>query len=97
MRFEGATTWRVVGVQGDRELLLDFLLGEPPFHREALTRSTSLPFHGHDLRLVTLEALYILKSIENRPQDRLDIDTIERLKGPTLDRSYIHRWIKELT
>lgn len=93
MRFERATIWRVVGVQGDRELLLDFLLGEAPFHREALARSTTLPFHGQTLRLVTLEDLYILKSLAGRPQDLLDIATIERLKGPQLDRAYLSRWI----
>lgn len=93
MRFERASIWRVVGIKGNRELLLDFLLGEDPFHREALTRSTRLSFHGHELHLVTLEDLYILKARAGRPQDRLDIETIERLKGPQLDRSYLRRWI----
>lgn len=92
MAFKTATIWRVVAVLDGRELVLDFLLGEDDFCREALRRRQQANFLGHKIWLVTLEDLYIFKRRADRPQDRVDIDTIERLKGPLLDRPYIQRW-----
>lgn len=95
MVFRTIVVWRVVAVQGNRELVLDFLLGEDDFCREALQRKTTAAFHGHALSLVTIEDLYLLKLCADRPQDRLDLATMERLKGPSLDRAYIASWRKQ--
>lgn len=95
MTFAMAKIWRVVGVKGDRELIVDFLLADSNFHKEALKRKLIIDFHGHKVPIVTLEDLYILKKLAGRPQDLVDIDAIERAQAPDVDRDYIDKWLAQ--
>ena len=93
MVFAKASIWRVVGIKGQRELLIGFLMGDSDFHRQALRRKLIVDFHGHKVPIVTLEDLYLLKHLAGRPQDIVDIGAIERKRASELDRDYLDGWL----
>ncbi len=97
MVFSNAVIWRVVGIKGNRELIIDFLLGDTAFHRQVLKRKLNLDFSGHKVPIVTLEDLYLLKHLAGRPQDLVDIDVIERTLGSEIDRDYLNMWLNRWT
>ncbi len=96
LRFQAVTIWRAVSVQNSREIILDFMLAETPFHRNAIERAMELDFFGLRLKVVTPEDLIILKKCAHRPQDMLDIATIYKYFGDDIDDDYIERCMKEL-
>ena len=93
MVLTGATIWRVVCVQGVREIIVDFLLGDGDFHQAALDRRQFIEFSGIHLAIVTPEDLYLLKARSVRPQDRLDMDRVRQHYGAALDQDYIKGWL----
>jgi len=95
MRFQETYIWRIVGIKGDKEVLLDFILANTPFHKEALKRRFEINFESLSIPIVTLEDLFILKSLADRPQDKVDIEQIKRLYEDRLDWPYIKKHLKE--
>lgn len=95
MILSGARIWRIVGIQGKRELVIDFLMGDSDFHREALHRKLTIDFHGRSLPIVTIEDLYLLKRRADRPQDRVDVDVLTKQRSSSMDWPYIHHWLDQ--
>ena len=96
MQFARATIWRAVSFQNGRELILDFLLADSPFHQNALQRALTLDFLGSTLKVVTLEDLVLLKKCANRPQDLADLAKIHAMFQETLDHAYLAYWAQAL-
>lgn len=95
MRFRQTYIWRMVGIKEGREVVLDFILANTPFHKESLKRRFEVDFEGLSIPIVTLEDLFILKSLADRPQDKVDIERIKRLCEDKLDWTYIKKYLKE--
>jgi hypothetical protein len=96
MQFHLVKIWRAVGYKNNRELILDFLLAELPFHHHILKRAVGFDFLGFPLKVVTLEDLILLKKCAKRPQDVADITTIYASYNDEIDHDYIAFWTKEL-
>jgi hypothetical protein len=93
MTVAGASIWRVVGIEGKRELIIDFVMSDSDFYRDALRRKLVITFHEHRLPIVTVEDLYLLKRLADRPQDRVDVEAIEQRFGHSLDWTYVTHWL----
>ena len=96
MAFKRATIWRVIGGEGEREVILDLILAESEFHRTALGRKRIVEFAGLSLPIVAPEDLVLLKALADRPQDRVDIHGIITAYGAELDYEYVKKWAKQL-
>ena len=73
MQFKKARVFRTLGIDGEDEYIMDFILGETRFHQEALFRKKRIDLEGISLPILTPEDLLLLKALANRPQDRVDI------------------------
>ncbi len=90
----GVLLYRLVGVQGDREIMVDVIVPENSLLLSSiLERKVLIDFNGVNLPVVSIEDLYVLKNFSNRLQDKSDCEMIEEIRGPDLDREYIGRWI----
>jgi hypothetical protein len=96
MQFKKDRVFRTLGIDGENEYIMDFILGETQFHQEALSRKTTIDLEGISLPILTPEDLLLLKALANRPQDRVDISNIVEFFGDKLDRAYLERWKREL-
>ena len=96
MQFKKARVFRTLGIDGENEYIMDFILGETRFHQEALSRKKRIDMEGISLPILTPEDLLLLKALANRPQDRVDISNIVDFFGDKLDRAYIENWKKEI-
>ena len=86
MQFKKARVFRTLGIDGENEYIMDFILGETRFHQEALSRKKTIDLEGISLPILTPEDLLLLKALANRPQDRVDISNIVEFFGEKLDR-----------
>lgn len=96
MAFEKARIWRALGITGNREFLVDFLLADTAFHKAALTRKQTVEFQGTSLPIVTIEDLLLLKTLASRPQDAVDITNIQAAYPGELDMDYVREWAERL-
>jgi len=96
MAFERARIWRALGITGNREFLVDFLLADTAYHRAALARKQIVDFQGTALPIVTIEDLVLLKALASRPQDAVDITNIQTAYSGELDMDYIREWAERL-
>ncbi len=96
MQFKNARVFRTLGIDGDIEYIMDFILGETRFHQEALSRKKQIDLEGISLPILSPEDLLLLKALANRPQDRVDISNIVDFFADKLDRAYLERWKREL-
>jgi predicted nucleotidyltransferase len=96
MPFKGVSIWRVVGINEEREAIVDLLLAQSEFHRQALTRKRTVDFQGLALPIVTLEDLIILKAMAGRLQDLADIDHIKQQPDLQIDWPYMEAWREKL-
>lgn len=93
MSFKGQTIWRLVGVPQECEVVVDLLLAESDFLREALSRKRTIEFLGLPVPLLTLEDLILLKLLADRLQDRADLEKIEQRRADLqVDWGYVQRW-----
>jgi hypothetical protein len=85
--------WRFVGID-DEETVIDILVSDDEFFAEsALKRINSLNFKNQEIPVLSLEDIYIMKKKSTRYQDIHDCKMIEEIKGESLDRAYIEKWI----
>ncbi|WP_447973286.1 nucleotidyltransferase [Nitrospira sp. Kam-Ns4a] len=90
--FKGVSIWRVVGIKEGRETIVDLLLAQSEFHRQALARKQAVEFEGVTLPLVTLEDLIILKAMAGRLQDLTDLEHIKERPDLRVDWPYVEAW-----
>lgn len=96
MPFKGVSIWRVVGIKEERETIVDLLLAQSEFHRQALARKRTVDFQGLALPIVTLEDLILLKVMAGRLQDLADIDHIKQQPDLQVDWPYVEGWREKL-
>ena len=97
MRFQGISIWRAVGIRGDQEVVVDFLLADSEYLRTALARRRVVAFDALQVPILTLEDLILLKTIAGRLQDRADLEKIEaRQVKLAVDWGYVEKWKAKL-
>jgi hypothetical protein len=96
MQFKKARVFPTLGIDGENEYIMDFILGENRFHHEALTRKNRIDLDGITLPILSPEDLLLLKALADRPQDRVDISNMVNFFGDKLDWAYLERWKNEL-
>lgn len=92
MDFRGVSVWRVVGIRGQREIIVDLLLAQSAFLRKALERKRTVEFQGLALPIVTLEDLVLLKAMAGRLQDLADLEKIKQRPELGVDWGYVRDW-----
>ena len=92
MEFDRIRVWRVVTVNEDKEIIVDFLLAESEFHKSAIRRSSEIEFFDIKLKVVSLEDLIILKILSNRVQDKADLERIFKGMKTDIDYEYLDYW-----
>lgn len=70
---------------------VDLFLAESAFQRELIHRRQRETLDDHDIWIVTVEDLILLKLIANRPRDLLDIQDVRFMHGQ-LDEDYLRTW-----
>ncbi|MEK6543567.1 MAG: hypothetical protein AABZ44_03940 [Elusimicrobiota bacterium] len=73
-------------------LHVDCLIAATAFEAEALTRSITIKFEGHALRLPSPEDLILLKLIVGRDKDLLDAKSIALKHKDKLETAYMRGW-----
>ncbi len=48
------------------------------------------------MQVLAPEDIVLLKLLFFRAKDKLDIERVVQLQGPTLDREYVRRWLVEM-
>jgi predicted nucleotidyltransferase len=96
MVFKGIPIWRVVGVLDEKEVVVDLLIAQSDFLRQALARKRTVDFLGLPLPIVTLEDLVILKAMAGRLQDRADLEKIKQQPDLQVDWDYVRHWQEKL-
>ncbi len=90
---KGISIWRAVGISQDQEVVVDLLLADSEYLRQALCRRQTVEFDDLPVAILTLEDLIILKTLAGRLQDQADLGRIESRKGDLqIDWSYVQRW-----
>ena len=92
----GEDAARVVAKHGDLFLAhggcrLDLFLNSIPLHLRAAQRTRTMSLLGHDIPILSVEYLVVLKLLFNRHKDIVDIEHIVAAIGDDLDRQYIQR------
>ena len=93
MVFHGVSIWRCVGIRGGQEVVVDLLLADSEFLREALARRRTVAFNQLQVPILTLEDVILLKTLAGRLQDRADLENIEARQAELrVDWSYVEEW-----
>lgn len=97
MVFNGVSIWRVVGFRNEKEIIVDLLLAESEFLKQALMRKQTMEFLGMALPIVTIEDLIVLKIMAGRLQDRADLEKIKQSGVQVqVDWDYVRTWQEKL-
>ena len=96
MVFNRTRIWRMVCVSAGVEFILDFILADSEFQRQAIRRAKSVEYAGAKISILAIEDLYIMKTIASRPQDIADLENIRLLMNDSIDWKYVDFWEKEL-
>jgi len=91
MIFERAKIERVIH---RKDIVIDFLIAEDNYKRNAVKRSKKLYLKGEEISIVSVEDLIILKLLSHREVDILDVKNLLRLED--IDRDYINNWVEKL-
>jgi hypothetical protein len=80
------------------EMQVDLLLADSAYHRQALDRRINVVLPGADLEIAVLgcEDLILHKLLAGRLIDAADVAALLSRNGPSLDRSYLEKWLNEL-
>ena len=96
MDFKGLSIWRVVGIRGGKEVIVELLLAQSDFLRQALARKRIVDFLGLALPIITLEDLVILKAMAGRLQDLADLEKIKQRSELRINWDYVKAWQTKL-
>ena len=96
MLFNSTRIWRMVCVSAGVEFILDFILADSEFLRQALGRAKPVEHAGARIFILAIEDLYIMKTIASRPRDIADIDNIKLLMNDSVDWAYVDTWKTKL-
>ena len=97
MKLKGVSIWRCMGLRGQQEVVVDFILADSVFLQSALTRRRQILLGGQMVAILTLEDLMLMKILAGRLQDQADLEKIEANKTQLqIDWSYIEYWRKML-
>lgn len=91
MKLRGISIWRCVGLRGNQEVIVDFLLADSEFLQSALVRKKQIPFGGQLVCVLALEDLMLMKMVAGRLQDQADLERITQA-GLQVDWGYIDQW-----
>ena len=93
MVFRGISIWRCVGILQNQEVVIDLLLADSEYLRNALSRRRQILLGDVPVSILALEDLIILKTLAGRLQDQADLEKI-RLRQDELhiDWTYVEEW-----
>ncbi|HJS67743.1 MAG TPA: hypothetical protein VJ760_10500 [Nitrospiraceae bacterium] len=93
MVFQGVSIWRAVGIRGDQDVVVDFLLAESDYLKTALSRRRMVIFGELNVPILRIEDLIILKTLAGRLQDQADLEKIRARQDELhVDWSYVDGW-----
>jgi hypothetical protein len=78
MKFNDVLIWRhVVSLTGSDDIfVLDMIIADKPFLKQAVKRRIWLEFRGEKLPIICIEDLILMKKISNRKQDQIDVENL---------------------
>ena len=98
MVFRGISIWRIVGIRGDQEVIVDLLLADSEYLRTALARRRRIQFGLLQVPILTIEDLILLKTMAGRLQDQADLEKIRvRQDELQIDWGYVESWKTKLS
>lgn len=80
----------------DTEIQVDFVFSFSPYEQQALQRTRSVELSGASVRFAAPEDVIVHKMVAGRPRDLEDVRSI-LLKNPSVDRTYVRRWLSAFT
>lgn len=92
MEFNGISIWRhVVSLKDSEDIfVLDLIIADSPFLKQAVNRRIWIEFKGKKLPLISIEDLILLKKMSNRKQDQVDVENLIEF-GKEIDWGYIKK------
>lgn len=97
MVFRGISIWRIVGIRGHQEVIVDLLLADSEYLRTALARRRMIQFALLQVPILTIEDLILLKTMAGRLQDQADLEKIHARRDELhVDWSYVEGWKPKL-
>ncbi len=98
MVFHGISIWRCVGVLKNQEVVIDLLLADSEYLRNALARRHQIMLDDLSVSILTLEDLILLKTLAGRLQDQADLEKINlREDELRVDWTYVAEWKAKLS
>lgn len=86
----------MIFVKDEADVRIDLLLADVEFDRQAIARAAPVDIApGVKARVCTAEDLIIYKLISTREKDHVDVVSIVRRQGRTLDRKYVNGWLRQ--
>ncbi|NGZ02213.1 MAG: hypothetical protein CV090_04075 [Nitrospira sp. WS238] len=95
MKVKGISIWRCMGLRGQQEVVVDFLLADSAFLQSALSRRRQILLWDQMVAILTLEDLILMKMIAGRLQDQADLEKIATAELQ-VDSAYIEVWKNKL-
>jgi predicted nucleotidyltransferase len=77
-------------------MIIDFIVAETEFHKNAIERAFEIDFFESKLKVITLEDLILLKNIAKRTQDIADLDKIYKTFDDEINYGYLDVWSNKL-
>jgi predicted nucleotidyltransferase len=97
MVFCSISIWRIVGIRGDQEVIVDLLLADSEYLRTALARRGLIQFGLLQVPILTIEDVILLKTMAGRLQDQADLEKILlRQNELHVDWGYVESWKTKL-
>ncbi len=92
MEFNRIKVWRTTVINGNKEIIIDFLLVGSEFQKSVIRRSSEITFIDIKLKVISLEDLIILKILSARTQDKADLERIFKTMKNEIDCEYLNYW-----
>ncbi len=97
MVFRGISIWRIVGIRGHQEVIVDLLLADSEYLRTALARRQTIQFDLLQVPILAIEDLILLKTVAGRLQDQADLEKIHARRDELhVDWGYVEGWKTKL-